>query len=59
MSLEIKILRNTKSKRLILVDIKTGLAFYSFGKENKMYDFFEKYYSEEITEYKPISLKSK
>lgn len=51
---EIKILRNIRTNRIILVDRKTGQAFASYGKETKEYKFFSEYHSDIIEDYKPV-----
>ncbi len=56
--MEIKILKNVVTKRLILVDKQTGQAFFSFGKDNKMYEYFTENHEEEIEDYKPGQLKT-
>lgn len=53
MTTEIKILRNTKTNRIVLVDRKTGQAFISFGKKDKQHEFFNKYHSDIIEDFKP------
>lgn len=51
--MEITINRNIITKRLVLIDKKTGMAFASFGKENKMYEYFNEYHKEEIRDFIP------
>ncbi len=51
--MECKILKSTRSNRLILVDNKTNIAFYSFDKSNQMYKYFLENYKDEIEDYIP------
>ncbi len=50
---EIKILRNSTSNRIVLVDRKTGQAFISFDKDSDQYKFFKNYHSDIIEDFKP------
>jgi hypothetical protein len=51
--MEIKILKNIRSNRIILVDKKTGQAFISFGKKDEQYAYFMNHYSDIIEDYTP------
>lgn len=53
--MEIEVLKNTKTKRLIFVDKQTSMAITSFGKENWMYDYLFEYHRDEIKDHNPMS----
>lgn len=57
--MEIEILKNTRTNRLILIDKSIGMAFMSLGRNDRIYKHLIEYHSEEIKDYKPITLKSK
>jgi hypothetical protein len=51
--MEVKILNNKRAGRLILVDKKTGKAFTSVGKKDKIYIYLIENQAENIHEYTP------
>lgn len=51
--MEIKILKNTKSNRLILIDKSNGQAFISLDKKDKIYKYLIENRDDEIEDYKP------
>lgn len=51
--MNIRILRNTNTKRIILVDAKNNSSIISFAKNDKVSKYFEENYKEEIEDYKP------
>lgn len=56
--MEIEILNNTKSHRLILVDKLTNQAITSFSKKEapEFYEYLFEYHNDEIKDYRPIKL---
>lgn len=50
---EIKVLRNVKTNRIVLVDRKTGQAFASYGKKDEQHKFFNTYHEDIIEDFKP------
>lgn len=52
--MEVEILKNNKTGRLILVDQKTGMAFTSLDKKDKVYKYLIENQSENIHDYTPI-----
>jgi hypothetical protein len=53
--MEFKLLKNTRTNRIILVDKTNGMAFVSYGKEDKEYKYFMQYHSGSIEDYKPTT----